>query len=565
VKQPRKGTGRAGSKGGTAGARAARIALLLVLNFALLAVLWQVARPRLLAQDPASGIAAAESAAAAGTPAALSSDLAALALTSVGPAPTAFESRRDHALEGRIRAAIQDALAKAETESKGRVRAAQCSVAVHVRTAAGGTEIASIDAARAQRPASNLKLVTTAAALVLLGPDWEFTTLFTSDAPIQDGALRGDLVVHGGGDPLYDASSGGSVAARFAPVVRQLKALGITRIEGDLVLDEGRFLAPGPGPAWPAENQHWSEFCALSGALSANAGCITARVRPGRVGRPATVEVQPAGHGLPQRIAVTTGKARSKLDVRVGAVNGTVIVEGSIPADVDAWECRFAAPDPVALFGGALRRELESNGIRVAGSLRRDRTQPHPGSRPLAKLATSILDVLEPINAHSNNACADQLYFALGNAQFGRGDRDGGRAATSLALQRLGVPDDGFQQVDGSGLSRDDRVSARQITALLAGVLRRGGPAADALLASMAAPRADGTLDDRLAGLEGRLRAKTGFIGGTSALSGLIEADDGQSLAFSILVEYPVFEGLNTRVWKPMEDRMCRVIAGGAR
>ncbi len=556
--------------------RRKRIALILALNVALVVVLWSAAS----GPSDASAATAMEQASAVE----LSASSASLTIsntelsapwpvpTIAAAAPVVLESRRDRALEGRIRAAIQEALSKAESESKGRVRAAQCSVAVHVRTASDGTEIAAIESDRAQRPASNLKLVTTAAALVLLGPDWKFGTLFTTDAVVErdsavggHGVLRGDLVAHGAGDPLYDPRSSGSVAARFAPLVQKLKALGVTRIEGDLVLDEGSFLVPGPGPAWPSENQRWSEFCALSGAFNANAGCFTARVRPGGVGQPATVDVQPAGHGLPTRIGVTTGNPRSKLDVRVGAVGGTIVVAGSVPADVGAWEARFAAPDPVALFGGAWRHALTSNGVTVAGVLRRERTAPNPRARPVARIATPILSVLEPINAHSNNACADQLFLALGNAQFGHGDREGGHAATSLALQRLGVPDDGFQQVDGSGLSRDDRVSARQVTALLAGVLRRGGPAATALLHSMAAPRADGTLDDRLAGLEGRLRAKTGFIGGTSALSGVIEADDGRTLAFSILVEYPVMDGLNKYVWKPMQDRICRVLSGVGR
>jgi len=251
-----------------------------------------------------------------------------------------------------------------------------------------------------------------------------------------------------------------------------------------------------------------------------------------------------------------------KLDVRVSAVGGTVVVEGSFPASVPEWTCRFAAPDPVELLGGALHHALQAQGIEVAGRVRRERAAVQSTARPLAAISTSVLDVLTPINAHSNNACADQLFFALGNAQFGAGTRAGGRAATSFALEQLGVPDDGFAQVDGSGLSRDNQIAAQQITALLAGVLIRGGRASEALLASMAAPQADGTLDERLEGLEGRVRAKTGFIGGTSALSGVLETETGRRLVFSILVEYPVVDGLNTRVWKPMQDRICRTLAG---
>lgn len=535
-----------------------RIALLLALNAGLLAVLWKVGGARLFARDRGPTDAASAPTVGASDPGGLASGVALLNEA----ARTAFDSRRDRVLEERIRAAIGDALTQAESVSKGRARRSEMHVGVHVRTAAEGTEIASIGAERAQRPASNLKLVTTGAALVLLGPDWRFRTTLTSDARIENGVLLGDLVVRGGGDPMYDAHSAGDVGALLAPAIEQLKFAGVQRIAGDIVLDEGRFLDPGPGPAWPAEGQRWSDFCALSGAFSANAGCLTARVVPTKPGQSAVVEVRPSGHGLPTRIAVHTGKAKTKLDVRVAAVGGTVVVEGSIPAGIEPWECRFAAPDPVMLFGGALKHALTARGIVTAGSVRRERVAPKPATRALATISTPILAVLDPINAHSNNAVADQLYFALGDAQFGQGTRAGGQRATSLALERLGVPDDGFAQVDGSGLSRDNSVSARQITALLAGVSRRGGPASEALFASMAAPKADGTLDDRMAGLEGRVRAKTGFIGGTSALSGIVETDGGSQLVFAILVEYPVMDGLNTRVWKPMQDRICKLLAG---
>ncbi len=552
--------------------RAARIALLLALNGALLAVLWKVGGSRLFARDrgltdPTSAVSSVSSDASGVSSDAPgeSWDAGALAdgialLTEATPA--AFDSRRDRALEERIRAAIADALKQAEVSSKGRARRSEMHVGVHVRSAADGTEIASIGAERAQRPASNLKLVTTGAALVLLGPDWKFRTTLVSDARIENGVLQGDLVVRAGGDPLYDARTAGDVSALLAPAIEALRSAGVQRIAGDIVLDEGRFLDPEPGPSWPADGQRWSDFCALSGAFSANAGCLTARVVPTSPGRAARVEVRPFGHGLPTKISVETGKARTKLDVRVSAVGGTVVVDGSIPAGIEPWECRFAAPDPVLIFGGALRHALAARGIAITGSVRRERVAPKPATRALATIVTPILAVLDPINAHSNNAVADQLYFALGDAQFGQGTRAGGQRATSLALQRLGVPDDGFAQVDGSGLSRDNRVSARQITALLAGVSRRGGRASDALFASMAAPKADGTLDDRMAGLEGRVRAKTGFIGGTSALSGIVESDGGRMLVFSILVEYPVMDGLNTRVWKPMQDRVCKILAG---
>jgi D-alanyl-D-alanine carboxypeptidase/D-alanyl-D-alanine-endopeptidase (penicillin-binding protein 4) len=164
-----------------------------------------------------------------------------------------------------------------------------------------------------------------------------------------------------------------------------------------------------------------------------------------------------------------------------------------------------------------------------------------------------------PINTWSNNACADQLFLALGHAHGGAGTREGGARATRAALDRLGVSSAGLVQVDGSGLSRDNRVSAAQITALIEAVLRRGGKTAIAYVDSLAVAGMSGTLEHRTT--KGNLRAKTGFIAGTSALSGLVESADGRTLVFSILVDYPRFEGLNRSCWKPMEDEIVSALA----
>ena len=94
----------------------------------------------------------------------------------------------------------------------------------------------------------------------------------------MNGVLQGDLVVHAGGDPLYDRDAKGDVSKLLAPVVAGLRASGVTRIDGAIVLDEGAFQDPGPGPAWPSEKQRWQEFCALAGGFNANAGCLTAFV-----------------------------------------------------------------------------------------------------------------------------------------------------------------------------------------------------------------------------------------------------------------------------------------------
>lgn len=545
----------------------ARLTLLLVANGVCLFVLWRMFQPLFAARSAEAGavpvlaaasgedaddLAGGSAAAAPRARATLDEPPLALALSS------ARATRgRDRALEDAIRARIGAAEEKARNATKGKVGPRTVEVAVHVREAGRAGELVSIDAQRAMRPASNLKLVTSAAGLYLLGADWRFRTVFSSSAPIVEGELKGDLAVRAAGDPLYDPEAQGKVERFFAVVAAELKRHGIRSIAGSLLLDEGSFLEPAPGPAWPPSNQHWAEFCALCGGFNANAGCLTARVHPDRELDAAHVAVEPRAHGLDAKINVAT-LAKGKLDLRVLARGNELSIAGSIPRSVPEYEVRFAAPDPVLLFGRSALAALRAGGIRVEGGLARKRGAA--AGRALAEIDTPLLDLLVPINTHSNNVCADQLYLALGDALGGGGTREGGAHATRMALERLGVPTEGFVQVDGSGLSRDDRVSASMITALIDGVLRLDKRTAQAYVDSLAVGGETGTLEKRR--VDGRVRAKTGFIAGTSALSGLVETKEGRTLVFSILVDYPKWEGLNTSCWKPMQDEICKLLGG---
>jgi len=203
--------------------------------------------------------------------------------------------------------------------------------------------------------------------------------------------------------------------------------------------------------------------------------------------------------------------------------------------------------------------------VRVSGPTRRQREVPI--GQELARLRTPLASVLGPINADSDNAVADQLFLALGAARAGAGTRAGGRQAVAAALEQLGVSDEGLVQVDGSGLSRDDRVTAEQLTGLLAAVLRLEAAPRSAFLDSLAVSGTSGSLEQRMTGpeLRGRVRAKTGWISGAGSLSGYVETSEGELLCFSILIQYPKVAGLNKYCWKPMQDEICAELAAWRR
>jgi D-alanyl-D-alanine carboxypeptidase/D-alanyl-D-alanine-endopeptidase (penicillin-binding protein 4) len=243
---------------------------------------------------------------------------------------------------------------------------------------------------------------------------------------------------------------------------------------------------------------------------------------------------------------------------------GELVVRGVIPRSSAPWSDSCAHPDPVELFGRELRAELERSGITIGGATVRRRGAL--GGRTIATIRTPLAEVLEPINTHSMNSIADQLFLATARAVEGSATREAGARATRRALANLKVSTDGLVQVDGSGLSKDSRVSARQIAALIEAVLRRDERTAEMYRKSLAVAGEKGTLDDRMKNspARGRVQAKTGFIAGTSALSGIAHALDGREYVFSILVNYPDVDGLNTSCWKPMQNELCELLVRSA-
>ncbi len=479
--------------------------------------------------------------------------------------PTAPVDEFDLQLQEDLRKIVNSAIADAGQRSKGRVRPSDVRVALHVRERGSGRVRAALGDRQALMPASGLKLVTTAAALVLLGPKWEFVTPMEALGPIVEGRLEGDLVLRAAGDPLYAADGTGRMEGRLSELSQALIRSGVRSVSGQLILDEGSFPDPGPGPGWPDSKQHWQDYCAFAAGFSANAGMLVASVKPTKVGALAAIEVHPEPHGLPRRYDTKTVSG-SINDVRIGATPYAASVRGSIGSKLSIVEASFAHPDPVQMFGSVLMGEFERAGIDIAGGLARQRGAAQGDW--LGSMRTPLADMLIPINAHSVNSVADHVFFATGLAVEKQATREAGRNATARALERLGVSDQDLIQVDGSGLSRDNRISPRQMSALIDGVLSLESAGSQAWLESLAVAGTSGTLEKRMrdSPARGRVFGKTGWIEGASSLSGLARSVDGREYVFSILVSYPRKEsGLNTYVWKPMHDAIATRIVSGAK
>lgn len=476
----------------------------------------------------------------------------------IAPVDLTADADESSQLELDVESIIADAIVAASKASDGKATSTNCAVAVMAVDVASGEVLVRRLSDLPLIPASNLKLMTVAAGLAGLGPDGAFRTEFEAHGQISGGTLSGDLVVRAGGDPLYRADGDGGVGPWLDELKASLTAAGIERVSGALVLDEGSWLEPGPGPLWPAASDHWQMYCALSAGFTVNAGSFRATVTPRPARGDVDVVLRPRHHGLKRRGSVKLGKRNA---VNVGANTAGVTVRGTIPSSSRPLVTEFSAPDPVDLFGHAFVGGLRDRGVPVEGGFVRRRGVTEKKA-PVHTIETPILDVFRPILEDSHNSAADQLFFALGAQTEGAGTRAGGALAVVAALEKLGVPSEGLEQVDGSGLSKANRTTAMQLVGLVAALVKTGGRTAEVFLDALPVAGKTGSLSKRMRGTsaEDRVRAKTGWVQGASALSGVAETVEGRTVVFSILVGYPRLSGLNTKAWKPMQDRLCETL-----
>ncbi|HLP15719.1 MAG TPA: D-alanyl-D-alanine carboxypeptidase/D-alanyl-D-alanine-endopeptidase, partial [Bacteroidota bacterium] len=184
------------------------------------------------------------------------------------------------------------------------------------------------------RPASNMKLLTTAAALIRLGPKFAFTTRFYSDGYVRDSVLYGNLYVKGGGDPDF------SSAAIAAIVAEQKSKAGIKRVEGDLVGDDTYFDAQRWGTGWMWDDEPWG-YAAFNSALSINRNCVDVRVTPSNtVGAPPIVTIEPDTRYVSvENTAVTAGmNTMNTLEIsrKFFERSNTITICGALPLGTSA-------------------------------------------------------------------------------------------------------------------------------------------------------------------------------------------------------------------------------------
>jgi len=404
---------------------------------------------------------------------------------------------------------------------------------IRVVRADSGTTVYSHRADRALIPASNMKLITTAAALEYLGADFEYTT--------RVGLCDNTLVVIGSGDPLLgdkemDAKYGRQDGWIFERIAQALQDKGIQEIN-DIIVDTTVFDDERVHPSWPAKDHNRWYACEVSG-LNYNGNCI--EVIANRLGNSVAVSVEPRTNFVQ---IINEVKAISNGDGAVGAYRNRqpnkITIFGKCKNRQGPF--RVAIEQPAAFFGYLLAENLVRVGINAAGRLIEKSTPDDCEFRLVAEFTTPIGNVLRRANTDSLGLAAEALLKTIAAHESDDGT-DGswerGRELVCQYLSGLGIASEEFHVDDGSGLSRENRLSAHAITTMLLALYQSDDW--ELYKGSLAVGGEEGTIGRyfKEARYRGKIVGKTGYISGVRSFSGLCRTQSG-SYIFSIISNGP--------------------------
>lgn len=396
-------------------------------------------------------------------------------------------------------------------------------------------------------PASLTKLLTTYAALDLLGPAWTWSTPVWLTGPIRNpgpqGVLEGDLVIQGSGDPKW-------VLERVWLMLRRIQQLGIREIRGDIVLDRSAFAPPDREPG-DFDGEALRPYNVGADALLLNHKSLALRFSPQVDAERASVAPDPALEGVDVSRSVplsngACGDWQRQLDGRFDDPS-RLHFGGSLPAACGERVWQLAYPEPASYNGRLLRAMWAELGGRLQGTVRDGQA---PGDAPTLNFESPPLaEVVRDINKFSNNTMAQQLFLTLGYVQRGEGSPAMARALMrDWMAGRLGA-DAGQVVIDnGSGLSRETRVSANQLAELLTQAWR--SPVMPELMASLPINGLDGTLR-RSRAPAGRAHLKTGSLRDVNGIAGYVDGEQGRRLILVAIVNHP-----NASAARPVLDAL---------
>jgi len=464
-----------------------------------------------------------------------------------------------------LRAKISEVLAKPELSS--------AMVGIKVVSLDTGRVLFEENAAKLLRPASSMKLYTVAAALDRLSPDYRFSTsVYAYTRPDAAGVVRGNLIIYGRGDPSLAARfNNGDYFKSIDDLATRIVAAGVKRVEGDIVGDESYFVGPKYGSGWNWEDLTWYYGAEIT-PLAANDNALDLFVKPGAaIGQPAVITTGPPDPLLTIVNEVTTSAKGLKREISIqrGLGENTIRITGSIPLEDRGYTGGIGISHPALLFVYMLRSSLAQKGVTITGASRIGGSTPQPTAITGVRIAGSngsttsssafqneIATLQSPpfsvIAARtlkpSQNLYAELILRTLGKvtplpattSNLPQTSEELGLEAVKSFLKSVGIRPEALVLDDGSGLSRNDMITAEASVQLLTFMSKHRY--ATVFRDALSIGGVDGTLRNRFKGTpaENNVRAKTGSLSSAASIGGYMTTSGGEKLAFSIMVNnYP--------------------------
>ncbi len=406
-------------------------------------------------------------------------------------------------------------------------------------------------------PASDLKLFTTAAGLLLLGPDYRFATNIFMSGKVDGSVLDGDLVIEGQGDPTISGRFySNNMFKVYEDWADSLAAMGIDEITGNVIGYDDDFDDKPLGKGWPWDlESYWFE--APSGAISFNDNVVNINITTDS--NKAVISIMPDVNYMVinNDIQVVDGDSSSSIDVYRERGTNLVNVFGVIHQG-DSVQTFVTVNNPTQYAMVVLKKILKERGIEVKGYPIDIDAAAGPVSLSLInKLFTwyspPFKEIIKVINKNSENFFAEQLIKAIGFEEKGFGSIDAGVEAMQDVIQDMGINPDNMVIADGSGLSRLSLITPRQFVTLLNYMYKNRYFIQ--YFNSLPIAGVDGTLGKRMKNTKAanKVRAKTGYLDAVRSLSGYAFTGDNEPVAFSIiannfLVPYKLVDNLQDLV-----------------
>lgn len=462
----------------------------------------------------------------------------ALAVVAVAVTGTAFAVGTASA--GTTTAASDAALVATLDQVLADPRLAGSTTALQVRDATSGDVIYSHNADQRVIPASNEKLMTSAAALEVLGTGYKFHTVARYSGSKSGTTVSGNIYLKGQGDPTL-------TYAQFDAIAAAVSGAGIKKFSGSLVADDSWFDRTPLGLDWSWQDETYADNARISALTIAadanfNTGALSVQTKPGTAaGHAGTLTLTPANSVVKVVNNTVTGAAGTATTISATRGHGTntVTVAGSIPLGGATKTSLVSVQDPTKLAAGVFRDALKRHGVTVSGSTTTG-TTPSSAKTITDHASISLGQLLPYFLKLSNNGHAELLTKAMGRAKTpgSAGSWSTGLTAATGALKSIGVDTSKITMGDGSGLTRRDWLTTAQIATLLHAAQSRpwfGTWYAALPIAGDPNPLIGGTLASRMRGTPaaGNLHGKTGTLSGVNALSGYVADRGGRKLLFS--------------------------------